>query len=127
MQHFKIQPGKPLAEQAELGHNRWHPDIPFLSKVKPGEEIIIESLDFLDAQIRDDDKVDDVRNVDLTRAHPLTGPFYIEGAEPGDLLVVDLLDIKPVTPIGFSACSQNPTAAASWPITFPMPTRPSGT
>ena len=102
MQHFKIQPGKPLAEQAELGHNRWHPDIPFLSKVKPGEEIIIESLDFLDAQIRDDDKIDDVRDVDLTRAHPLTGPFYIEGAEPGDLLVVDLLDIKPVTPIGFS-------------------------
>jgi formamidase len=102
MQHFTIKPGVPLAEQAELGHNRWHPDIPFLSKVKPGEEIIIESLDFLDAQIKDDDGTDDVRDIDLTRAHPLTGPFYIEGAEPGDLLVVDLLDIKAITPVGFS-------------------------
>jgi formamidase len=102
MQHFKIKPGLPLAEQPELGHNRWHPDIPFLSKVMPGEEIIIETLDFLDAQIRDDDSIDDVRDVDLTRAHPLTGPFYVEGAEPGDLLVIDLLDIKPITPVGFS-------------------------
>jgi formamidase len=102
MQHFTIKPGVPLAEQAELGHNRWHPDIPFLSTVKPGEEIIIESLDFLDAQIKDDDGTDDVRDIDLTRAHPLTGPFHIEGAEPGDLLVVDLLDIKPITPVGFS-------------------------
>jgi len=102
MQHFTIKPGVPLAEQPELGHNRWHPDIPFLSRVKPGEEIIIESLDFLDAQIKDNDSTDDVRDIDLTRAHPLTGPFYIEGAEPGDLLVVDLLDIKPITPVGFS-------------------------
>ncbi|CAB3741071.1 formamidase [Paraburkholderia rhynchosiae] len=102
MQHFTIKPGVPLAEQAELGHNRWHPDIPFLSTVKPGEEIIIESLDFLDAQIKDNDSTDDVRDIDLTRAHPLTGPFHIEGAEPGDLLVVDLLDIKPITPVGFS-------------------------
>jgi formamidase len=102
MQHFTIKPGKRLSEQAELGHNRWHPDIPFLSKVKPGEEIIIETLDFLDSQILDSDDVSDVRDVDLTRAHPLTGPFYVEGAEPGDLLVIDLLDIKPITPVGFS-------------------------
>ena len=88
MQHFTIKPGKRLSEQAELGHNRWHPDIPFLSKVKPGEEIIIETLDFLDAQILDNDDCSDVRDVDLTRAHPLTGPFYVEGAEPGDLLVM---------------------------------------
>ena len=94
MQHIKIKPGVPLAEQAEIGHNRWHPDLPFLTSVKPGEEILIESLDFLDAQIKDTDDISDVKNVDLTRAHPLTGPFYVEGAEPGDLLVIDLLDIQ---------------------------------
>jgi len=102
MQHFKIKAGKPLIEQAELGHNRWHPDLPFLATVQPGEEITIETLDFLDAQIHNDDDPSDVRDIDLTRAHPLTGPFDIAGAEPGDLLVVDLLDIKPVTPVGFS-------------------------
>jgi len=102
MQHVTIKPGVRLAEQPELGHNRWHPDIPFLTSVKPGEDMIIESIDFLDCQISDNDCADDVRDIDLTRAHPLTGPIHIEGAEPGDLLVVDLLDIKPITPVGFS-------------------------
>lgn len=102
MQHIKINPLKPLAEQEEIGHNRWHPDIPELTSVKPGEEIILECLDFLDAQIKDTDSANDVRDVDLTRAHPLTGPVHVEGAEPGDILVVDLLDINYITPVGFS-------------------------
>ncbi len=102
MQHIKIKPGAPLAEQAEIGHNRWHPDIPELTSVRPGEEIILECLDFLDSQIKDSDSANDVRDVDLTRAHPLTGPVHVEGAEPGDVLVVDLLDINYITPVGFS-------------------------
>ena len=35
---------------------------------------------------------DDIKNVDLTKIHNLTGPVAIEGAEPGDCLVVDILD-----------------------------------
>jgi acetamidase/formamidase len=37
---------------------------------------------------------DDIRNVDLTKVHNLTGPIAVEGAEPGDCLVVDILDGK---------------------------------
>ena len=123
MQHFTIKPGKRLSEQAELGHNRWHPDILFLSKVKPGEEIIIETLDFLDAQILDNDDCSDVRDVDLTRAHPLTGPFYVEGAELGDLLVIDLLDIKPITPVGFSGVFAKSNGGGFLADYFPDPAK----
>lgn len=35
---------------------------------------------------------DDVRNVNLTKVHNLSGPIAVEGAEPGDCLVVDILD-----------------------------------
>lgn len=35
---------------------------------------------------------DDIKNVDLTKIHNLSGPVAIEGAEPGDCLVVDILD-----------------------------------
>lgn len=35
---------------------------------------------------------DDIRNVDLNKVHNLSGPIAIEGAEPGDCLVVDILD-----------------------------------
>ena len=29
------------------------------------------------------------------RGHPLTGPVYVEGAQPGDVLQVDVLDVQP--------------------------------
>lgn len=35
--------------------------------------------------------------------NPQTGPFYIEGAEPGDTLVVRLDSIRPNRPIGYTA------------------------
>jgi hypothetical protein len=34
--------------------------------------------------------------------HPLTGPVYVEGAEPGDLLVADIVEVAP-RPFGFTA------------------------
>lgn len=103
VQRLTIKPGVPLSEQPNvIGMNRWHPSIPPVASIKPGEEIILETLDFLDGQIANDDNPEDVRKVDLTRAHPLTGPIYVEGAEVGDLLVVDILDIGYITPFGFS-------------------------
>lgn len=45
-------------------------------------------------QIGNNDSADDVRNVDLTRIHYLTGPFEIEGAEPGDILLVEIMDVQ---------------------------------
>jgi formamidase len=37
-----------------------------------------------------------VRDVDLRRVHMLSGPVAVNGAEPGDLLVVDILDLGPL-------------------------------
>jgi formamidase len=45
------------------------------------------------AQINNNDDASDVRDVDLSKVHYLSGPVGVQGAEPGDLLVVDLLDI----------------------------------
>ena len=39
---------------------------------------------------------DDIKDVDLSKVHNLSGPVAIEGAEPGDCLVVDILDGTPV-------------------------------
>lgn len=43
-------------------------------------------------------------NVDLTKIHYLTGPFEIEGAEPGDVLLVEIQDVQPFPeePWGFT-------------------------
>lgn len=85
-------------------HNRWHPDIPFAGKITPGEAVKIECIDWTGGQIGNNDSADDMLNVDLTRIHYLTGPFEIETAEPGDVLVVEIQDVQPLQeqPWGFT-------------------------
>ncbi|MBV8612384.1 MAG: acetamidase/formamidase family protein [Acetobacteraceae bacterium] len=82
-------------EQSPLPHNRWHPDIPPVASVKPGDEFRIETLDWTGGQIKNDDSANDIRDCDLTPCHHLFGPIDVQGAEPGDMLVVDVLDIGP--------------------------------
>ncbi|EJD49831.1 Acetamidase/Formamidase [Auricularia subglabra TFB-10046 SS5] len=90
----KVDPFKPAEGQKGL-HNRWHPDIPPVATVKPGEVFKIECVDWTGAQIGNNDYSDDIRDVDLTKVHNLSGPIAVEGAEPGDVLVVDILDVRP--------------------------------
>lgn len=93
----------PAADQPGL-HNRWHPEIPSVASIKPGETVKIECLDWTGGQIGNNDSADDVRDVDLTKIHYLTGPFDIAGAEPGDMLVVNITDVQPFDhqPWGFT-------------------------
>src|ERR1700735_2873833 len=74
-------------------HNRWHPEVPIVEGVKPGDGFLIEPLDWTGVCIKNNDSADDVRDIDLSIVHFLSGPVGVKGAEPGDLLVVDLLDI----------------------------------
>lgn len=83
-------------------HNRWHPDIPSTDTIKPGETVRIECLDWTGNQIGNNDSADDLKNVDLTRIHYLSGPFDIEGCEPGDVLVVEIKDIQPLENWGYN-------------------------
>ncbi|KJA25045.1 hypothetical protein HYPSUDRAFT_1072206 [Hypholoma sublateritium FD-334 SS-4] len=76
-------------------HNRWHPDIPPIVTVKPGQTFKIDCVDAGGAHVGNNDSSDDVKSADLTALHFLSGPIAVEGAEPGDCLVVDILDVKP--------------------------------
>jgi formamidase len=89
---IKVDLNKSAYEHDDI-HNRWHPDIPMVATVKPGDDFKVECLDWTGGQIKNNDDASDVRDVDLTQVHFLSGPIAIEGAEPGDLLVVDILDI----------------------------------
>src|SRR2546427_8450448 len=80
-------------------HNRFHPAIKPVISVKPGDTVIMETRDAFDGQITRTSTAADViptfsgGPLNLNRVHPLTGPVAIQGAEPGDLLVVHILDI----------------------------------
>ncbi|MEX1385321.1 acetamidase/formamidase family protein, partial [Hydrogenibacillus schlegelii] len=92
---IEVDPTRPAEEQREVLHNRWHPDIPAAVEVRPGDVFIVETMDWTNGQVRNDDDASDIRDMDLTHNHILTGPIAVRGAEPGDLLVVDILDIGP--------------------------------
>ncbi len=95
MQSITIDRSKRLKDQPHTGHNRWHPDIPPLLAVDPGEEVVLETRDASDCQILPHMTVADLVGLDSKVAHPLTGPVYVKGAKPGDLLEIEYLDIVP--------------------------------
>ncbi|KAK4187845.1 Acetamidase/Formamidase family-domain-containing protein [Podospora australis] len=78
--------------------------IPAAATIKDGETVKIECLDWTGGQIKNHDSADDIKNVDLTQVHYLSGPFAIEGAEPGDMLLVEIMDVQPFEdqPWGFT-------------------------
>jgi formamidase len=76
-------------------HNRWHPAIAPVAWANPGDVVVFETRDAFDNQFNFDTKPADVAGADASRIHPLTGPLYVNGAGPGDVLEVTLLSIQP--------------------------------
>ena len=95
MKSVTIDRDQRLKAEPEKGHNRWHPDIPPILEVDPGEAVLLETRDASDGQIKPGMTPADLANLDAKVAHPLTGPIYIKGAAPGDLLEIEYLDIQP--------------------------------
>lgn len=64
-----------------------------VATVKCGEEVVIHTQDFCEGKIS---KETDVPSDYMTGyLNPQTGPIYVEGAEKGDTLVVEILNIEP--------------------------------
>jgi formamidase len=92
--HIHLHRKTPLREQPGKGHNRWHPDIAPCLRIQPGSTVELDCIDAVDTQVQPGMSHEDVLTCDLSRAHPMTGPVYVEGAEPGDLLAVKVEDIQ---------------------------------
>lgn len=62
----------------------------------------MQARDCADGQIRPDMAAAGLADLNMDRCHPLTGPVFIEGAEPGDLLAIHIEDVQPAAH-GFTA------------------------
>jgi acetamidase/formamidase len=71
-------------------------------RIKPGSVLRIWSDDAFGGALR---SVDDLsaEKVDLRFVNPQSGPFYVEGAEPGDTLALHLVALEPARDFGASA------------------------
>ena len=76
-------------------HHGW--DNTFAPKlhIAPGESIQFETLDASSGQLNKTSTPEDLAKLDLGRVNPVTGPVYIDGAEPGDALKVTVLSFRP--------------------------------
>lgn len=62
-----------------------------VARVKQGEEVLLETHDCFQGQIRTEQDLID--KLDWSHVNPATGPLYIEGTRPGDILRIDLREI----------------------------------
>jgi formamidase len=98
---IRIQRDAPLSAEPHTGHNRWHPDLLPVLNAAEGDEVLLETRDALDGLVTPYLASSDIPKLDLTRVHPLTGPIFVSGAAPGDLLEIEILDIIP-EPFGYT-------------------------
>jgi len=94
-EYVSIDRTKTLQEDPRHGHNRWHPDIKPAIEVEPGTIVGLETRDAFDGFIKPDTRASDLANAKLSVVHPLTGPVYVKGAEPGDVLEVTVVEVAP--------------------------------
>ena len=76
-------------------HNRWHPAIPPVKMANSGDVVVFGTRDAFDHSLDRNSTAADVVALNLNLVHPLTGPLFVRGAAPGDVLAVTLLDIEP--------------------------------
>jgi len=76
-------------------HLAWDPAIPPVLSVSSGSEIEFDVLDASGGQIRADSTLRDLEALDFSRVDQVAGPVFVEGAQPGDTLQVELLDFQP--------------------------------
>jgi amidase len=70
------------------------PDLQPVLEVEPGDTVTFETNDCFTGQIRSEDDL--VTDIDLSRINSATGPVAVKGAEPGDSLIVEILDVRPI-------------------------------
>ena len=79
---------------ADQTHNKFSSAIPPVISVPTGSVIEVFTEEATDQQLTVDSTVDDLATLSFDLIHPLTGPVYVEGAEPGDVLAVTLHEIE---------------------------------
>lgn len=76
-------------------HFGWDNSIDPVLSVAPGSTVGLETLDASGGQLNNMSTLDDLLQLSFDKVNPVTGPIYIEGAEPGDAVAVTFLKFHP--------------------------------
>jgi acetamidase/formamidase len=78
---------------AEPTHSRWNRALPPRLAIAADDTVRLECVDSSGAQVRPGMSVAEFVKIDRDRIHALTGPIFVQGAEPGDVLQIDVLEV----------------------------------
>ena len=78
---------------ADPTHSRWNRALPPRLRIAPGDSLHLSCLDSSGAQVHPGMTVAEFLAIDRGRIHALSGPVFIEGADPGDVLQIDILEV----------------------------------
>ena len=72
-------------------HSVWDRSLTPRLRIEPGDEVAFECVDASGGQVHPGMTTAEYLGIDRTRIHALTGPVFVEGAEPSDVLQIDVL------------------------------------
>src|SRR6202050_1427663 len=76
-------------------HLGWDHSFPAAVRIAPGESLEFDVIDASGGQLTQTSTAEALNGLDFARINPVTGPVFIDGAEPGDILKVTLLSFAP--------------------------------
>jgi acetamidase/formamidase len=79
----------------EKFHYKWDNSLPPAVTIAPGDVVHCETNEVTSGQLNSGDPASKLATLDFDRLYPLAGPVYVEGAEPGDALEVEILKLQP--------------------------------
>ena len=78
---------------AEPTHSRWSRTLAPRLTIASGDTVVMSCLDASGGQVKPGDSVADFLAIDRGRIHALTGPIFVESAEPGDVLEIQVMQV----------------------------------
>jgi acetamidase/formamidase len=82
------------ALSAEPTHSRWDRSLEPRLVIASGDVVHMECVDSSGAQVRPGSTVEDFLAIDRGKVHALTGPIFVDHAGIGDVLEVEVLDVR---------------------------------
>jgi acetamidase/formamidase len=77
-------------------HYKWDNGIAPVVEIEPGDVVHCETEEVTDGQVTPGCPASRLGEIDFDRLYPLAGPIYVKGAQPGDVLEVEMLSLKPL-------------------------------
>src|SRR5436305_406544 len=73
----------------------WDNSVEPALEVESGDTVLLHVRDASDEQIRQGSSVEGVAKLDFTHVNPVSGPVFVKGAAPGDVLEVEIVEFRP--------------------------------